>query len=253
MNEAPFLSLCIPTYEMGGDGARYLDDSLARIAAQDFHDLEVVVADQSEDDAVARICAARAGDLRLRRIDTRATARTSSANTNAAMRAARGQVLKILFQDDLLVGKGALARIAAAFDDPATSWVLCGSGVTRDGMTIDRPMVPRIEAGLEYGRNTVSSPSVLALRAGRDLWFDEDLIWLMDVEFYRRCADRLGPPAILEETLVANRLHAGQVSARVDRALKRRELRQVRARHRQGATWPAHRAYLWQRLKLLGP
>ena len=125
------------------------------------------------------------------------------------MRHASGRILKILFQDDFLCSDTALEQIAAGFADPAQKWLLCGSGVCRDGKTVENPMVPQLNPRLRFGRNTVSSPSVLALRAEVGLHFDESLIWLMDVEFYDRCAQQLGAPVILPETLVANRLHEG--------------------------------------------
>ena len=46
-------------------------------------------------------------------------------------------------------------------------------------------------------KNTVSSPSVLAFEAGHGLMFDENLVWLMDVEFYHRIACQFSDPAIL--------------------------------------------------------
>jgi len=53
---APVLSVCIPAYGMAGKGALYLRDALQSIVAQDFADLEVIVADQSDDDALAAVC-----------------------------------------------------------------------------------------------------------------------------------------------------------------------------------------------------
>ncbi len=113
-------------------------------------------------------------------------------------------------------------------------------------------MVPRWHDQIRFGRNTVSSPSVLALEAGHGLWFDEGLIWLMDADIYQTCHDALGPPAIVPETLVANRLHAGQVSAGVSRGRRRRELRHVAAKHGLMRRRGDLRAFLYQYLKALG-
>ena len=104
---------------------------------------------------------------------------------------------------------------------------------------------------LRFGRNTVSSPSVLALRAEVGLHFDENLIWLMDVEFYDRCAQQLGAPVILPDVLVANRLHEGQVSARVTKPLRRSELRHVWRKTKSRASWRDFRAFAYQFLKAL--
>ena len=140
--------------------------------------------------------------------------------------------------------RDALEQIARGFDgDAGARWLLCGSGVSRDGETVGNPMVPLLNDQLRFGRNTVSSPSVLALRAEVGLHFDENLIWLMDVEFYDRCAQQLGAPVILPDVLVANRLHEGQVSARVTKPLRRSELRHVWRKTRARAGWRDFRAF----------
>ncbi|MEM7731721.1 MAG: glycosyltransferase [Pseudomonadota bacterium] len=234
MPETPFLSVCIPSYAMGGHGAAYLRQSLDVLSGQSFDDFEVVVADQSEDQEIADLCV-EYGALNLRHMRTDQLKRQASANTNAAIDAARGEVVKVLFQDDFLNGSLALARIAAVFAN--ADWCLTGSAHTSDGQTQFRPMVPRYHNRIHFGKNTVSSPSVLAFRRAGAPRFDENLVWLMDVDFYRRCADQLGAPAILPEPLVVNRLHDGQVSAGVDRGLVRKELRYVRQKYAGDMSW----------------
>ncbi len=247
----PMISVCIPAYDMGGKGAEFLAASFQRLRGQTLRDFEVIVSDQSDNDAVAEVCAAYGVEMPIRRTDFRDGLRQASANTNNAMRHASGRILKILFQDDFLVGADALEKMAQAFDASDSRWLLCGSGISHDGETIEKPMVPRLGDQLRFGRNTVSSPSVLALRAEVGVHFDESLIWLMDVEFYDRCAQVLGAPVILPETLVANRLHAGQVSAGVTKVRRREELRHVWRKTRDRAGWQDFRAFAYQFLKAL--
>ncbi len=161
-------------------------------------------------------------------------ARQASANTNAAIDAASGDVVKVLFQDDFLNGNLALSKIVTRFDDPAVQWCLTGSEHSRDGISLIRPFVPRYHSRIQFGRNTVSSPSVLAFRRANAPRFDENLIWLMDVDFYKQCELIWGEPSLLVEPLVVNRLHDKQVSASVDRRLKRRELAYVIGKYRSG-------------------
>lgn len=232
MARAPYISICIPAYSMGGQGGEYLLESFEALLAQSYEDFEVIVSDQSEDEGVATICKAYQDRLEIIRVAYRDGPRQASANTNNAMRHARGSVLKVLFQDDYLADRTALSRHAEAFAKQGASWLLCGSGITHDGKTLTNPMVPHLNPNLYLGKNTVSSPSVLSIRAGTGLEFDENLIWLMDVEMYKRCETQLGAPHILAEPLVANRLHPGQVSATVSPALRRAELRYVRRKHR---------------------
>ena len=252
MSDTPAISICIPAYDMGGEGGHYLGLSFEKLTEQSFTDFEVVVSDQSDTSGVADICDAFADRLTIRRVDNRAGKRQGSANSNNAMRHAKGRILKILFQDDFLCDPSALQQVFDAFQGSDCKWLLMGSGVTRDGETLERPMVPHWHDQIRYGRNTISSPSVLALEAGHDVWFDENLIWLMDADMYQTCHQTFGAPVILADTLIANRIHPGQVSARVSRKLRRHE---VLYTARKGGLMrkPGDlKAFLYQYLKALG-
>ena len=134
-------------------------------------------------------------------------------------------------------GSDALTKIAGAFDDPEVQWIVTGSEHTRDGQTLIRPFVPRFHERIQFGKNTISSPSVLALRRAHAPKFDEALIWLMDVDYYKQCSLCFGPPKVLLEPLIVNRQHSGQVSASVSRALVRHELRYVRQKYAEHMSW----------------
>jgi len=220
---------------MGGLGAKFLAHSLSMLARQRFDSYEVIVSDQSLNGDMAPICD-KAG-FPVRWIDARSVALGASTNVNNAMAAARGKIIKILFQDDYLLGDDALGRIASVFEKPSVNWCVTGSRHTRDGISLGRPRVPRWHDRIQFGKNTVSMPSALALRKPPDLWFDEQLVWLMDVDFYKRCSLRWGRPMILPEPLVVTRLHNGQVSTGVDPTLKRRELLYIRDKYRSSMDW----------------
>ena len=238
---------------MGGKGGAFLAASFDRMISQSFTDFEVIVSDQSDTDDVAQICARYSTQLTIIRVDNRDGMRAASANTNSALRHANGDVVKILFQDDLLKGDTALEQTMAAFQDLSIKWLLCGSGVSYDGSTVERPTVPKMHDTIEFGVNTVSSPSVLAMRRSDVLEFDENLIWLMDVDIYKRLQLAHGAPAILDDTLIINRLHAGQVSAGVSRKLQRHELRYVRKKFANAAQSGTTSVFLKRYLKALRP
>jgi glycosyltransferase involved in cell wall biosynthesis len=242
----PHLSLCIPAYSMGGAGAHFLSESFEILSSQSFDDFEVVVSDQSDDGAVAAVCDAYSDRLCIRHIWNREGKRQASANVNNAMRHAQGELVKILFQDDYLNNSNALEVIVNAIG-ASGKWHLCGSGVSRNGGAVERPMVPRLTSKLKFGKNTVSSPSVLAMRRSLLEFFDEDLIWLMDVDLYQRLWDHLGDPVISPETLVVNRVHSGQVSASVSPELRRQELRYMRGKL-QGSLQLSSRLEYWRQM-----
>jgi glycosyltransferase involved in cell wall biosynthesis len=247
----PKLSVCIPTYEMNGMGATYLEKSFGVLAKQTLDGFEVIVSDQSLNDDIKELCEVWQGRLNLRHYWNRDGKRQASANTNHALKMARGAVHKVLFQDDFILSETALQEIFEAFDGLEAMWLLTGSGNTRDGQTIERSMVPHLTPKLHFGKNTVSSPSVLAIRASCEHQFDENLIWLMDVEFYARLWKNYGNPIILPETLVANRLHAHQVSKSIDRAIQKRELDYVRKKFTSSTQMSGYLEYAKRRAKTL--
>lgn len=229
------VSICIPAYEMGGAGAHYLAASLKVVAAQRSCRFEVIVSDQSNDDEVRNVCLQ--SNCNVRWIDARHVKHNAAANVNNAILHARGRLIKILFQDDYLLGPDSLSRLSAMFQETAVSWCVTGSAHTRDGATLERFFVPSWHERIHFGRNTVSSPSVLAFRNYSDVRFDEKLIWLMDVDFYKQCSLKWGPPRILPDAMVVNRLHSGQVSSGISRALKRHELDYILQKYRHTMNW----------------
>lgn len=236
MFEPPFMSVCIPTYEMGGYGCQFLRHSLESLSEQEFRDYEIIVTDQSEGHAIKNLCKAFS-TLNVRHIPTAHLKRQASANTNAAIESSTGTVIKILFQDDFVHGTDALSRIAAAFENPETRWCVSGSRSSYDGIKLIKPFVPHYHERIHFGKNTISSPSVLAFQREHSPRFDENLVWLMDVDFYKTCAASWGAPLIIPEPLVVNRLHSGQVSASVNPELIRRELRYIRDKYQEDETW----------------
>ena len=164
------------------------------------------------------------------------------------MQAARGKVIKILFQDDFLNGCDSLGSVANAFANPAVNWLLSGCEHSSDGINLNRPFVPRWNKHIFLGHNTVSSPSVLAVRRHLAPSFDEDLIWLMDGEYYWQCYLKFGDPTILQDPLVVNRLHPDQLSNRITGSLKRRELRHVRTKYYDQMTW-GDRWFFWRQMR----
>jgi len=204
------LSVCIPTYEMKGKGSAFLDFSFSKLKQQTLQDFEVVVSDHSEDNAIKRLCESE-GSLNINYIRNTYKRGLSSANTNVAMKGAQGDIIKILFQDDYLCDPQGLEIIYNNFDD-SVQWLVNGCVHTKDNATFYNPIVPRYHPDIHFGENTISSPSVLSIRNKDVIDFDENLLWLMDVEYYKRLYDAHGLPRIVPSPLVVNSIWDGQVS-----------------------------------------
>ncbi len=98
MSARPDVSVVVPTY----NGAAYLNECLASIAAQDLDGVEVLVVDDGSTDdtvAIAHSFGDRIPGLRVVVPGDRAGA---VGNVNRCVELARGRWIKPVFQDDLL-------------------------------------------------------------------------------------------------------------------------------------------------------
>tara|TARA_B100001057_G_scaffold56845_1_gene50361 strand:- start:86 stop:709 length:624 start_codon:yes stop_codon:yes gene_type:complete len=133
-----------------------------------------------------------------------------SVNTNNAMRMAEGDIIKILYSDDFILTSNLTEELDKAFI-PEVSWAVTGFAHTIDnGQTHYNPKLPLYNDRLLEGVNTLSSPSILAVRNGIEEYFDEHLVMLMDCDMYYRLYKNHGDPVVLKDIHISNREHRNQ-------------------------------------------
>ena len=91
-------------------------------------------------------------------------------------------------------------------------WLVTACCHSKDDLKLYNPFYPKYHDNIHYGENTISSPSVLMMYKDDLILFDENLFWLMDVEYYKRLYDKFGLPSICNFITVVNREHNNQVS-----------------------------------------
>ena len=183
------LSIAIPYYKFPGSG-QLLSRCLNSIAAQTFKDYEIVVTDEGK----------------------------MAENTNASIRQSKGELIKILYMDDYLAHENALQDIANNFKG---EWLVTGYTHTN----LDQHNIPFYNDQIHTGKNTIGSPSVLTIKNGLDIYFDENLTWVLDCDFYRRLHDRYGNPTILDDINVVIGTHPEQASYKIPETIKQWEYR----------------------------
>ena len=133
-----------------------------------------------------------------------------SVNTNNAMRMAEGDIIKILYSDDFILTSNLTEELDKAFTSDV-SWAVTGFAHTIDnGQTHYNPKLPVYNDRLLEGVNTLSSPSILAVRNGIEEYFDEHLVMLMDCDMYYRLYKNHGDPLVLKDIHISNREHRNQ-------------------------------------------
>ena len=136
------VSICVPTYEFNGRGAFYLQRLLDSLVIQTYKNFEVVISDQSCDNQIFNLLSWNTHDLQIKyfRCDKLPDGNMSH-NTNSAIKRATGDIIKPLFQDDLLNSPRVIERLMSEFENPDTNWVgLKSQCMTRvwslDGKTV---------------------------------------------------------------------------------------------------------------------
>lgn len=208
-------SICIPTWEQHGVGAYFLTDLLLSIQLQTFQDYEIVISDHSKSEEISDYVL---GMDRVVYVKNDIDYGNGVANLNNCLKYASGEIIKIMFQDDVMFSHKCLEEFDAAFSEK-TEWAVCGCNHTRDMANFYQAMVPSWGDRLIEGVNTISSPSVLAIRNKDIELFDEKLTMMMDIDYYLRMNKRQ-PMTIIPDCLITNRQHANQISSRYNLDLK---------------------------------
>lgn len=106
-------------------------------------------------------------------------------NTNAGIKKAKGELVKILYLDDWFAHKNALRDIVDTFKG---EWMVTG---------VDTNPFPIWTDDIQNGNNKLGSPSALTMRRETAMLFDVRMSWLLDCDLYKRLHDKYGPPEIL--------------------------------------------------------
>ena len=227
------ISICIPVWECNGYGCQYLNDLMNTIHKQTVKPHQIVISDHSKHEDISEyiLGVMYYYGLNITYVKYREKYGNGVANLNNALRHANGEIIKIMFQDDLMFSEKCLESIENVFLNDDVKWVVSGCNHTRDGVNFQREMIPAWNDKLLDGINTISSPSVLAFRNQDIEYFDDNLVMLMDVEYYYRMGQKYGLPTIIKDCLVSNRIHANQISSRYDKDINE-EIKYVKFKYK---------------------
>lgn len=189
----PKISICIPAYKNPGGIARLL----ASVKKQTYSDYEVIITDDSPEDTVKAVvdnCGIE--NVQYMKNKTRLGA---TANWNEAVRHAKGDYIKMMHHDDWFSEEDSLEKFAEMLDEnPEVNLAFCGTWqvtLSEDGSeTEDRfarcisdehcELITKDWHNLFLG-GYIGAPSATIYRRC-NVEYEEQLKWLVDVEFYMR-------------------------------------------------------------------
>jgi len=183
-------------------------DILYALSQQSCKDFELCVSHQGDDDKILRSLNDYWDIINI--TYRRAPEGNISVNTNHAMKMGEGDIIKVLYSDDFILTSNLTEELDKAFTSDV-SWAVTGFAHTLDnGQTHYNPKIPFYNDRLLEGINTLSSPSILAIRKDIEEYFDENLVMLMDCDMYYRLYKNYGDPVVINDIHISNREHQNQ-------------------------------------------
>lgn len=225
------VSIAIPVYEMRGSGFSFLEENLERIKNQTFKNIEVVVTDHSKNDDIKNLCETYKDDLELKYFKNEKNRGNSSYNLNLAISKCTGDIVKFMMQDEYLCDVDSILKIHNVFLNPQVHWCVSSCYYGDQVNSIKGRFDPHYSDTICFGNNTIGSPSVITVRNSDIKYFDEDLIWVMDCDYYIRMFKEYGYPFIVNDPLVFVVQHEDQITSWLSKELKEKEELILRKRY----------------------
>lgn len=196
-NLALKVSICIPAYKQPD----YLRRTLQSVVMQDYDDYEVMITDDSPDDSVAEVVAEFDHDARIAYHRNRER-KGAPENWNEAMRRASGEYIKILHHDDWFTRKDSLQNFVNLLEkNSSADFAFCSTyqcDAYQRVLHLHHPTDTQLAALRKdslvlYNGNFIGSPSTTIFRRSSDCYFDRNLKWVVDIDFYIEMLKRNSP------------------------------------------------------------
>ena len=154
----PKVSIVVPIHDMK-DGDRFLWRLVNSLTEQTFKDWELIITKEGK----------------------------MAENTNAGIKRARGEWIKVMYLDDWFYRPKTLDVINSLGKEH--EWGIFG---------VHNNLYPKWTDDIETGNNKLGSPSALVFRNHFEdnILFDEKMSWLLDCDYYKRMYDKYRKPEI---------------------------------------------------------
>lgn len=212
--KGPSISICVPAYKR----LDYLQKLLHSIAIQTFKDYEVIITDDSPDNAV-EIFVKNFTDISCMHYYRNQKVLGTPENWNEAVRKARGTWVKLMHDDDWFSAKTSLETFyKATLNHTDCSFFFSAyNNVTKDSAEAVRLhflghlMLKQSPLNL-FKKQFVGNPSCTLIKRDIGLYYDNDFKWVVDFEYYIRCLKKVKQFYYIDQALVNVGLNEDQVT-----------------------------------------
>ncbi len=204
----PRVSICIPAWQQ----VELLKKNLQSISEQNFKDAEVIITDDSADNSVEKLVNSFSGLPNLRYFKNK-TPLGSPENWNESIRKAKGEYIKIMHHDDWFTDAFSLEKFVRLLEEnPKSDFAFCKTKVIEADTGKIRYNEPSEEnlkklkhdAELPYFWNFIGPPSSVIFRKSALEFFDKEVKYVVDLDFYIRMLRKNSLFAYSPEPLISN-------------------------------------------------
>jgi glycosyltransferase involved in cell wall biosynthesis len=230
-NKVPLVSVTVAAYNntVGlGHSSEYnnitmLNNLIRSVYTQTYKNVEIVISDHSKDESVKALCDDWKGRVIIKYVKNEANRGSKQANTNNALIHASGKYIKTMAgQDDFLYNDDALEIMVNHLETTKHRWIFtgclhCKENNTKDLFWRHTPRWPSDNGEYTFssmlsGVNYIGGESVMMYEKN-DVLIDNNLIWLMDVEFYYRLYKELGDPMLIDDICAVSRQREDSITS----------------------------------------
>ncbi len=219
-NHPPLASIVIPTW----NGEKYLLETIRSVCEQTFRIIEILIVDDGSSDSSVQIAEMEAAKDERIKVYSNPKRVGIAGNWNRGLKAAKGDYIKILGQDDILC-PDSIQKSVSILDDYPTVSLVCSFESSTEGDEGTReeesfPGIGELDGAFAQQRiiesgNWIGGPTSVMFRRA-DLiktgTFDPDLPCSLDWEMWLRLLG-YGNLYVIPEILHTSRIHPGQESS----------------------------------------
>ena len=209
------ISICIPAYKK----PEYVVRAIQSILKQSYKKVEIIISDDSPNEDIKIAIQPYISDIDIKYYHNQ-PALKSPMNWNNALDKATGDYVMLLHQDDWLHDDHALEIYLHSFlSHPAVGFVFCrNTAIQPDGVELNLQAIKSLLGNMDQKphhilrANVIGPPSNVMLKRSIPIRYDENYIWLVDVDYYVQLLEAGHSYLYLDQHLVSIGLHEDQTT-----------------------------------------
>lgn len=205
------VTILIPVHDPHQEYENLIHNALESVRRQSRQPDEVLLVANHEMEYLRKTLDSFSKIFKLRLL--KSDAKSAPENINFGVNQASSKYVRILFQDDYLLGGESLRYSVSPLESGEGKWSVIGSlGVDLLSGEIQTFVTPKFSEKLSFGKNLIGAPSVVCFEKKYYVPMKKDLKFLFDCDWYLRMAHHFGPPVEVQEFGVGVNIHLGQAT-----------------------------------------